>query len=66
MPDRFFFGRINKYTQTPVNAVWINIAVCGMLGLLGFASPVAVNAVFSLAAVALDLSYVGLEHQDRH
>lgn len=58
LPDRGFFAKTNKKTHTPLRAVWLTTAVCVLPGLLHFASPVAASAIFSLTAMALDLSYV--------
>ncbi|WVQ78870.1 hypothetical protein IAT38_000961 [Cryptococcus sp. DSM 104549] len=57
-PDRGLFGRINKKTQTPIIAVWVVVFISMLMGVLSFASLTAVNAVFSMCAVALDLSYL--------
>ncbi|CAD6570718.1 MAG: hypothetical protein CYPHOPRED_004121 [Cyphobasidiales sp. Tagirdzhanova-0007] len=57
LPDWGFFGKINRYTKTPISAVWLVIGVSAVLGCLNFASNIAVEAIFSLATVALDLSY---------
>ncbi|GJN88492.1 hypothetical protein Rhopal_001458-T1 [Rhodotorula paludigena] len=56
LPDRGLFQRLAE-NKVPVPAVWLICLVCGCLGLLSFASDVAVNAVFSLCAIALDTSY---------
>jgi amino acid transporter len=58
LPDKKFFARINKKTTTTVNAVWLVVACCAALGLLSFASYTAVAAIFSLAALGMDLSYL--------
>jgi len=58
LPDRGVFGRINKYTKTPIYSVWLVIFISVLMGCLLWASPIAVQAVFSMCAVALDLSYV--------
>jgi amino acid transporter len=58
LPDRGFFGRLNKTTQTPIFAVWAVVAFSLALGCLAFASSIAINAIFSMCAVALDLSYM--------
>jgi amino acid transporter len=57
-PDRGFFSRVSKSTQTPLPAVWLVTFLSILPGLLDLASPVAANAVFALTAVALDLSYI--------
>lgn len=43
--------------HVPLWGVWIVILISVVLGCLQFASPIAVNAIFSLCAVALDTSY---------
>ncbi|KAL7417927.1 APC amino acid permease [Mrakia frigida] len=58
LPDWGFFGRISPWTQTPLAAVWAVVAFSALLGLLNFASSAAVYAIFSMCAVALDISYV--------
>lgn len=58
LPDRGVFARINKRTGTTVNAVWLVIFPCILLGLLGLASYYAISAIFSLAALGMDLSYL--------
>ena len=48
---------MNVYTQTPVNCVWA-VSFAGMLlGLLAFAGPSAINAIFSLTIVGLYTAY---------
>ncbi len=58
LPDRGLFGKINSRTQTPVNAVWLVIFLSILMGSIYWASLIAVYAIFSMCAVALDLSYV--------
>ena len=41
--------RVHARTQTPVNAVWATALVALALGLLAFAGPTAINAIFSLS-----------------
>ncbi|GAA5913244.1 hypothetical protein JCM6882_000041 [Rhodosporidiobolus microsporus] len=57
LPDRGLFCRMSKQ-KVPVWSVWLVCVFCAILGLLNFASAVAVNAVFSLCAIALDTSYI--------
>ncbi|BGP17507.1 polyamine transporter tpo5 [Rhodosporidiobolus nylandii] len=52
LPDRRFF------CKSPINGVWLVAIFSAILGLLDFASYTAVNAVFSLCAIALDTSYI--------
>ena len=58
LPDRGFFAVMNDHTGTPIRAIWITTLAAILPGLLDFASPVAANAIFSLTAMALDLSYI--------
>ena len=57
-PDRGYFGCVSKRTHTPLRAIWLTTFFCVLPGLLDFASPVAANAIFSLTAIALDISYI--------
>ncbi|KAF9468265.1 APC amino acid permease [Collybia nuda] len=58
LPDKGYFGKNSKKTMTPLRAIWLTTIVSVLPGLLDLASPVAANAIFSLTAMALDLSYV--------
>lgn len=58
LPDRGYFGSITKSTRTPLPAVWLSVLLSIIPGLLDLASPIAANAIFSLTAIALDLSYI--------
>ncbi|MCJ1478073.1 hypothetical protein MMC13_006748 [Lambiella insularis] len=52
LPGSRWLKRVNHVTHTPVNAVWFVLALGALLGLLMFASPVAIGAVFSIGAIA--------------
>ncbi|SPO27417.1 related to amino-acid permease 2 [Ustilago trichophora] len=52
------FARVNKRTGTTVNAVWLVVIPCMALGCLSFASYTAVTAIFALAALGMDSSYL--------
>jgi len=58
LPDNKLLSKVWKVTQTPVNAAIFVVIVSALFGLLYLASFVAINAVFSITAVALDLSYM--------
>jgi len=58
LPDRGFFGHNSTITHTPLRAIWFSTIFSILPGLLDLASPVAANAIFSLTAIALDLSYI--------
>ncbi|GAA6034140.1 hypothetical protein JCM8097_000715 [Rhodosporidiobolus ruineniae] len=56
LPDRGLFGKLAP-NKVPIYSVWLVVAVSVCLGMLDFASYTAVNAIFSLCAIALDTSY---------
>jgi amino acid permease (GABA permease) len=58
LPDRGYFGKTSSWTHTPLRAIWVTTIFCILPGLLDLASPIAANAIFSLTAMALDLSYI--------
>ncbi|KAJ7270762.1 amino acid permease [Mycena haematopus] len=58
LPDRGYFGYNSKWTYTPLRAIWFSTIFSILPGLLDLASPAAANAIFSLTAIALDLSYI--------
>jgi len=57
LPDRELFSHLSAQ-KVPVYAVGSVIIVSILMGLLKFASTVALNAIFSLCTIALDSSYV--------
>jgi hypothetical protein len=48
---------MNPYTLTPVNTVWFDAILALALGLLVFAGPQAINAVFAISVTALYVAY---------
>ena len=52
LPGSRWWKRVSRRTYTPVNAIWFVLAVGALLGLLMFASPVAIGAIFSIGAIA--------------
>jgi amino acid transporter len=58
LPDKGFFGRNNKTTHTPINAVWLTTLMAILPGLLVLASPIAANAIFAGCAVVFDIGYI--------
>ena len=58
LPDAGYFGTNSDKTSTPLRAIWLCTTVCILPGLLDLASPIAANAIFSLTAMALDMSYI--------
>ncbi|KAF4535691.1 Amino acid/polyamine transporter I [Lasiodiplodia theobromae] len=60
LPFSSFWSTINKYTGTPVNAVWLVVVFCTCLDLIGIGSTLTIVAIFNVCAPALDLSYVAV------
>lgn len=58
LPDAGYFGMNSNKTSTPLRAIWLCTIMCTLPGLLDLASPIAANAIFSLTAIALDISYI--------
>ncbi|KAI9346206.1 APC amino acid permease [Obelidium mucronatum] len=57
LPFSKVWSKMNPKLQVPVSAVWLIIVISVLMGLLNLASATAVNAIFSLATVAMDWSY---------
>lgn len=55
-PFSRYIGCVNKYTDTPVNAVWMNTIIGCLVLLLIYAGGVAIDAIFSVGAIA---AYIG-------
>ncbi|KAJ7825799.1 hypothetical protein B0H13DRAFT_1657833 [Mycena leptocephala] len=49
---------MNKFSGTPVNAVWVVTGVAFLLTLIVFAGPTAITTIFSLPIVAQYLAYI--------
>lgn len=58
LPFSRYFYRINSYTKTPVNTVWLDASLTLAIGLLAFASTQAINAVFTLGVTSSYISYI--------
>ncbi|KAF8188576.1 APC amino acid permease [Mycena galopus ATCC 62051] len=58
LPFSFWIYRMNQFTGTPVNAVWVVTSVAFIFTLLVFAGPTAITTIFSLPIVAQYLSYI--------
>ena len=57
LPFSSVLYRINPYTRTPVNCVWASVFAGFLLGLLAFAGPTAINAIFSLGVIGQYLAF---------
>ncbi|TAQ83720.1 hypothetical protein B7494_g7955 [Chlorociboria aeruginascens] len=56
-PCSWWMKRVNKYTYTPVNAVWFNTSIGICLLFLIFGGPVAIGAIFSVGAIAAYVAF---------
>ena len=56
-PFSWWISRVNKHTQTPVNAVWFNTILGILMTHLIFGGPLAAGALFSIAAVAAFVAF---------
>lgn len=56
-PGSWWIKRVNKRTQTPVNAVWFNVVIGILMTLLIFGGSLAAGALFSIAAVAAFVAF---------
>jgi len=57
LPFSRYLYRMNKYTQTPVNCVWFAAFISLLLGLLAFAGPAAIGAIFTLVVTGQYIAY---------
>ncbi|KIX10673.1 uncharacterized protein Z518_01757 [Rhinocladiella mackenziei CBS 650.93] len=57
IPGSRWWKQVHPRTKTPVYATWGVLMVSALLGLLMFASPVAIGAVFSIGAIAQYTSF---------
>ncbi|CAF1263580.1 unnamed protein product [Adineta ricciae] len=57
LPFSNIWIRINKYTQTPLIAVWLNVTLAITINLIGLGSYTAISAIFNVCTIALDWSY---------
>lgn len=56
-PFSKYWKRVNKYTQTPVNAVWANTAIGICLDLMILGGPLVAGALFSIGAIAAFVAF---------
>lgn len=58
MPFSKFLHTLNPKTQSPVNAVWFNILVAGIVGILYMINSTAFNAIVSVNTIGSQMSYL--------
>lgn len=56
-PGSKYWKMINPVTQTPINAVWINMLLGQLLLLLMFAGDTAIGAIFSVGGISSFISF---------
>ncbi|KAJ5999620.1 hypothetical protein N7481_000029 [Penicillium waksmanii] len=57
LPASFFFSRIHPKLQVPLNALYLNLVIVIIFGIILLGSTSAFNAIISASVVLLDLSY---------
>ena len=57
LPLSKWLYNVNKRFHAPVNAVWFSVIISFLLGLLSFAGPSAIGAVFSLVVAGQYVAY---------
>ncbi|KJK62798.1 amino acid permease GABA permease [Aspergillus parasiticus SU-1] len=60
LPFSSTLSKVNKYTHTPVNAVWFVVFFSICLNCIAIGSTETATAIFSITAPALDISYISV------
>ncbi|EXJ81194.1 hypothetical protein A1O3_07484 [Capronia epimyces CBS 606.96] len=58
IPFSNIWTKVNRFTGTPLYAVWISVFWCIAINLIALGSYTAIAGVFNVCAIALDWSYV--------
>ena len=58
IPFSHVWTKVNRWTGTPLYAVWISVFWCIAINLIALGSYIAIAGVFNVCAIALDWSYV--------
>lgn len=58
LPFSHIWTKVNRFTGTPLYAVWISVVCCIAINLVGLGSYAAISGVFNVCAIALDWSYI--------
>ncbi|KAI9657763.1 MAG: hypothetical protein M1821_002939 [Bathelium mastoideum] len=56
-PFSKYWSRVNKHTQTPVNAVWYNNVIGNLMLLLIFGGELTIGALFSIGGIAAFVAF---------
>lgn len=60
LPFSDVLRKMNHYTQTPLNSVWVVVLLCCLLNLIGLGSAQTINGIFGITAPPMDLSYAAV------
>ncbi|KAA8566245.1 hypothetical protein EYC84_008845 [Monilinia fructicola] len=60
LPFSNFWARVNPYTHTPVNSVWLIVILTCALNTIAIGSTSTIVAIFNITAPALDMSYAAV------
>lgn len=66
LPFSNVWTKILPLTGTPILAVWISVAFCIAINLIGLGSYTAIAGVFNVCAIALDWSYCKMQERSTH
>lgn len=58
VPFSHVWTKINRFTGTPLYAVWFSVFWCIAINLIALGSYIAIAGVFNVCAIALDWSYI--------
>lgn len=58
IPLSWLWTKVNRFTGTPIYAVWISVAFCIAINLIGLGQYNAIAGVFNVCAIGLDWSYI--------
>ena len=57
---RSFWSKVNPYTHTPLNSVWLIVLLTCALNTIAIGSTATIVAIFNITAPALDMSYAAV------
>ncbi|RAL62008.1 hypothetical protein DID88_002497 [Monilinia fructigena] len=60
LPFSNFWAKVNPYTHTPVNSVWLVVILTCALNTIAIGSTATIVAIFNITAPALDMSYAAV------
>ncbi|ATZ47269.1 hypothetical protein BCIN_02g05620 [Botrytis cinerea B05.10] len=60
LPFSNFWSKVNPYTHTPLNSVWLIVLLTCALNTIAIGSTATIVAIFNITAPALDMSYAAV------